>query len=173
MTAHGTVMPEVRYATAEDLDRWRAVRLRSLADSPDAFGSTLEREQGFTEEEWGERVSPPAVLVLDYQAAPIGLGGGFEVRPGVLLVVAMWLEPTWRGRGLSRQVLDLVVGWAREHDLDVELDVPRGNTSARAAYESFGFVATGVEEPLREGSSLVVERMVLPRDVRRTPGSPR
>lgn len=160
-------MPEVRYATADDLDPWRAVRLRSLADSPDAFGSTLEREQGFTDEEWRERLSPPAVLVLDDYAAPIGLGGGFEERLGVLLVVAMWLEPSWRGVGLSRKVLDLVVGWAREHDLDVELDVTRDNPAARAAYERYGFAYTGEYAPLRVGSPVVMDRMVLPPPVLR------
>jgi RimJ/RimL family protein N-acetyltransferase len=163
MTREVSPMPEVRYAVADDLDLWRTVRLRSLADSPDSFGSTLEREQAFTEDEWVARMSPPAVLVLDDQGGPIGLGGGFEVRPGVLLVVAMWVEPAWRGRGLSRRVLDLVVDWAREHDLEVELDVTRDNPSARAAYERYGFVYTGGQEPLREGSPIIMDRMALPR----------
>jgi GNAT superfamily N-acetyltransferase len=155
--------PVVRYADADDLDLWRTVRLRSLADSPDAFGSTLEREQAFTEDDWLARLSPPAVLVLDDGGDPIGLGAGFEVRPGVLLVVAMWVDPAWRGHGLSRRVLDLVVDWAREHDLEVELDVTRDNPAGRAAYERYGFVYTGDQEPLREGSPIVMDRMVLPR----------
>lgn len=154
---------QVRYADADDLDLWRTVRLRSLADSPDAFGSTLDRERAFTEEEWLTRLSPPVVLVLDDEGGPIGLGAGFEVRPGVLLVVAMWVEPAWRGRGLSRRVLDLIVDWAREHDLEVELDVTQDNPAARAAYERYGFVYTGDHEPLRDGSPIVMDRMVLPR----------
>ena len=163
MTTADEVRAEVRYATPDDLDLWRDVRLRSLADTPDAFGSTLEREQAFTDEEWLTRLSPPAVLVLDEVGHPVGLGGGFEDRPGALLVVAMWLDPGWRGRGLSRRILDLVVDWARAHDLDVELDVARDATSARMAYERYGFVPTGDETPLREGSTVVTDRMVLPR----------
>jgi GNAT superfamily N-acetyltransferase len=155
--------PEVRYADPDDLDLWRTVRLRALADSPNEFGSTLEREQAFTEHEWLARLSPPAVLALDDRGEPIGLGAGFEVREGVLLVVAMWVDPAWRGRGLSRRVLDLVVGWARDHDLEVELDVTRDNPAARAAYVRYGFVYTGEQEPLREGSPIVMDRMVLPR----------
>ena len=114
--------PVVRFATEDDLETWQDVRLRSLADAPEAFGSTLERELAFTDEDWRARLRPPAVLVLDGERA-VGLGGGFEVRPGVIIVVAMWLEPEWRGRGLSRRVLDLVVAWARKHDHEVELEV--------------------------------------------------
>jgi GNAT superfamily N-acetyltransferase len=163
MTAADDLRAEVRFATPDDLDLWREVRLRSLADTPDAFGSTLEREQAFTEEEWLARLSPPAVLVLDEAGHPVGLGGGFEHRTGALLVVAMWLDPAWRGSGLSRRILDLVVDFARSHDLEVELDVARNATAARAAYERYGFVPTGEESVLREGSALVTDRMVLPR----------
>jgi RimJ/RimL family protein N-acetyltransferase len=162
MGAEPVGLPRVRYATPDDLEMWRDVRLRSLTDAPEAFGSTLERERAFTDEEWRDRLRPPAVLVV-HDGRAIGLGGGFEVRPGVLLVVAMWLEPAWRGRGLSRGVLDLIVDWARAHDLDVELDVARGNPAARAAYERYGFVDTGDQAPLREGSPILTDRMVLPR----------
>ena len=159
------VLPDtamVRFATEADLETWQDVRLRSLADAPDAFGSTLERERAFTDDDWKARLRPPAVLVMDDESA-VGLGGGFEVRPGVILVVAMWLEPEWRGRGLSRRILDLVVDWARERGHEVELDVATDATAARAAYERYGFVYTGETSRLRDGSSVVTHRMVLPR----------
>jgi RimJ/RimL family protein N-acetyltransferase len=152
----------VRFATEADLEAWQDVRLRSLTDAPDAFRSTVERERAFTDDDWRARLRPPAVLVLDGDRA-VGLGGGFEVRPGVVIVVAMWLEPEWRGRGLSRQVLDLVVDWARERDHEVELEVASDASAARAVYERYGFVYTGETSPLREGSSIVTHRMVLPR----------
>jgi len=162
MAIQETERPDVRYGTEDDLALWRDVRLRSLADTPDAFGSTIERERAFTDDEWRARLHPPAVLVL-HDGQAVGLGGGFEVRAGVLLVVAMWLEPSWRGRGLSRRILDMVVEWARARDLDVELDVARGAPAARAAYERYGFAYTGAQSPIREGSDIVTDRMVLPR----------
>jgi RimJ/RimL family protein N-acetyltransferase len=158
------VLPDtavVRFATEADLETWQDVRLRSLADAPEAFGSTLERERAFADDDWKARLRPPAVLVMDGERA-VGLGGGFEVRPGVILVVAMWLEPEWRGRGLSRRILDLVVDWARERGHEVELDVATDATAARAAYERYGFVYTGETSRLREGSPVVTHRMVLP-----------
>lgn len=150
----------VRTATPADLPLWKDLRLRSLADVPDAFGSTLAREQGFTEEDWQQRISPPSYLgFLDGE--PVALGGGFA-DGGILQVVAMWTAPAARGHGLARMILDRVVAWARERDLPVQLDVTIGNGPAETAYERYGFVATGETEPLRPGSAVRVARMVLP-----------
>jgi len=155
-------MTSVRYATPTDLPLWREIRLRALAESPDAYGSTLARELAFTDAEWAARIAPPAVLALKGDR-PVAMGAGFRQRPGSLTIVAMWVDPTRRREGLSRRVLDLLVAWARERDLEVELTVTRGNPAARTAYERYGFVATGQSEPLREGSTVLMDRMVLPR----------
>jgi len=74
----------------------------------------------------------------------------------------MWVDPAWRGRGVGRLVLDAVVGWARQHGLRVHLHVQAENAPARSLYERYGFVATGETSPLRPGSALRIELMVLP-----------
>lgn len=141
---------------------WRDLRLRSLADSPDAFGSTLAREEGFTEDDWRLRMkSLPVVVLVDGE--PAAMGGAY--RPdadGPGQIVAMWTAPGFRRRGLSRLVLDELVRLLRAEGRQVRLDVTQGNSAARTAYERHGFVATGEVEPLREGSDLLVDHMVLP-----------
>ena len=74
-------MATVRRLGPDDWGVFREIRLRSLADSPDAFGSTLEREQGFTEDEWRQRLSGPVYAVTD--PGPVAVGGLFE-HDGVL-----------------------------------------------------------------------------------------
>ena len=45
----------------------------------------------------------------------------------------------------------------------MHLHVAEGNDGARALYLSSGFVATGRWEPLREGSPVLIEELVLRR----------
>ena len=42
----------IRLATRGEWERLHDLRLRSLADAPDAFGSTLEHERGYGETAW-------------------------------------------------------------------------------------------------------------------------
>ena len=154
-------MREVRSVGPDDWEAWRLLRLRSLRDSPDAFGSTYEREAPFAEALWRERLTQgPRVLVLE-DGEPVALGGGFPVDAG-LMVFGMWTDPAHRGRGHARAILDVVTGWAAERRLPVELHVALVNPGARAAYAAYGFVATGELEPLRPGSEIQIELMRLP-----------
>lgn len=154
-------MIEVRSAGPEDWEAWRGLRLRALAESPSAFGSTLERERRFTEADWRERLGGLSVLVLD-DAEPVALGGGFRIGPGVVQVVAMWVEPAYRGRGLSRLLLDRIVAGARAEGRRLRLDVAQDNEVARAAYLAYGFVPTGETEPIRPGATELADLMELP-----------
>lgn len=141
----------------DDWQDFRDIRLRSLADSPDAFGSTLEREAAFTEDDWRLRVRGPVFVVLD--PGPVAVGGIFDAD-GVGHVWGMWTDPAHRGRGHARRVLDALTPL---HDR-VQLHVNVANPVARSVYERYGFVGTGELEPLRPGSEQRIELMVLRRE---------
>lgn len=152
----------VREVGGEDWPTWREIRLRALADSPSAFGSTYTREVAFTEQDWRRRLAGDGVCVLvEVDGLPVGMGGGFRDLPGYLHVVAMWVDPAHRGRGVGHAVLRRVEVWARRRGLRLHLDVNTTNAAARRSYERFGFAVTGETRPLREGSDEMVERMVL------------
>ena len=154
-------MAELVWVTPDDWDEWRTIRLASLLDTPSAYGSTYEREVAFTEETWRERLTRPAVLVRE-GGVPIAMGTAFHPEPGTLHIIAMYVVPAHRGRGFSRQVLDALVGHAREHGLRVQLDVNTDNEVARMAYLRYGFVPTGETRPLREGVQDVCAELFLP-----------
>lgn len=152
----------VRLVDEDEWASWRAARLRALQEAPTAFCSTYEREAEFTEQDYRERLRGDGPSVLASAGGrPVGMGAGYRDDTGALQVVAMWVDPAWRGQRTGRRILDAIVGWARERELPVHLDVTVGNSTARTLYESCGFVGTGRTEPLRPGSPHRVERLTL------------
>ena len=156
-------MTAARVLGEDDWPTWRDLRLRALQDSPAAFGSTYARERNYTPDEWREHLKEPdeVAVVAETAAGPAGLAGGYPDLPGLLHVVAMWVDPAARGQGIAHLLLDAIDGWARERGLRLHLDVATGNAVARRSYERYGFVATGETRPIRDGSADRVERMVL------------
>ncbi len=154
--------PEARLLAREEWELLRDVRLRSLAESPDAFGSTLERETAFDEKEWRRRlVGPVAVVLVD--GRPVAVGGTFA-HDGLLQVWGMWTDPDHRRQGHARRVLDLLLGDISPQELErrpVQLHVNLTAQAARTTYERYGFVGTGHIEELRPGSDERMEQMVL------------
>ena len=96
---------------------------------------------------WGERGS-------------VGIAGAF-VDEGRLRVISMWTEPSSRGLGVARALLDAVVSFGG--DREIVLGVTEGNDAARRLYERYGFVGTGESKPLRPGSPLAVHELRLAR----------
>jgi predicted GNAT family acetyltransferase len=150
-------MAELRRLEPDDWETYRAIRLAALADSPDAFGSTLAREQAFGEDDWRERLGVPVYVVEDPD--PVAIGAVFD-NDGTPHIWGMWTHPDHRGRGHARRILDILIPPGTPAQLDVNIT----NGDARVAYERYGFVGTGEVEPLRPGSEMQIELMVLRRN---------
>jgi ribosomal protein S18 acetylase RimI-like enzyme len=132
------------------------LRLEALRTDPLAFGSTLDREEGFPPELWQERLLPsPSVpgcghwVALDASGRWLGMAVTAEVEEQVH-VFAMWVHPSARGRGLGARLLDRALD-----ELDrtapsrsVVLEVNPRQTVAQSLYVSRGFRPTGRSSPL-------------------------
>jgi GNAT superfamily N-acetyltransferase len=156
-------MVDILEAGPDDWELVRDVRLRALADSPDAFSVTLAEARTQPAEVWRERLdSPHPTLVAVEEGYGVAMGGGF-VGPGstTAWVWGMWTDPAFRGRGLGRRILAHLLDWAQGAGHTPYLHVTEGNDGARALYVSCGFAPTGTWEPLREGSPLRIEELVL------------
>lgn len=169
-------MIDVRRITPDEAQVLRAVRLAALADTPAAFGSTLDRELAFDDADWSNRAVAGSVgderctfLAWHTDGWVVGIVGGYRLGPTegaptsrAVDLVSMWTDPSVRRAGIGRRLIDAVVEWARTAGADrVELWVTRGNDPAQHLYESMGFTATGDHQPLPSDPCKDEIRMVL------------
>ena len=160
----------IRELSEGDWREYSAIRLESLSDSPDSFGSTFEKESSFEPEQWKSRlrITPPiqdavALAAID-DSSFIGLLSCVirEVDPSSGYLYQMWVSPEYRGRGVGAALVDRVKVWAVTRNIEyLLLSVTTINTEAISLYESVGFVSDGNTEPLREGSDLHSQSMKL------------
>jgi GNAT superfamily N-acetyltransferase len=152
---------EVRRCTQEEWEQLRELRLRALDEAPDSFGSTYEREARFDEAAWRERTANCAIARCDGITA--GLVGGIAADGGAVELVAMWVEPEFRGRGVGDRLVDWVAATARAIGAGrVALWVADGNVAARRMYERCGFVDVDDDTPVARRAPRADHRMELP-----------
>lgn len=162
----------VRAFRAGEWRTYRGLRLQSLADAPDAFGSTLAAEESEPDAFWVERLRDGVSsacqlpLVVEADGEPAGLAWcRYDDGAQRGLLFQMWVAPRARGRGAGRMLLDAFSTWARARGAtELVLNVTCSNDAAVRLYTAFGFVPFGVREPLRPGSDEPVQPMRLPVD---------
>jgi GNAT superfamily N-acetyltransferase len=157
--------PSVRVQRAVDAD-WhvlRALRLAALADSPEAFGSTLAAEASYQEDQWRHWTRTAGIFVAYRGTEPVGLAAGVDgAEPGERRVISAWVKPAHRSAGVGAAVIAAVVAWARaEGASTLSLWVTRANLSARRLYANRGFVASGRTKPLPSRPALTEDELVL------------
>ena len=163
-------MPTVRRLAAHEWRAYRDLRLRALADAPDAFASTLETDQQHADAHWEDRVSSAASsawslpLVAEDGADLVGLAWARidPLVPQIAHVYQMWVAPASRGSGCGAMLLQAILHWARESGArTVLLNVTQGNGAAARLYSRAGFQPAGEPQPLRPGSHLLSQPMRL------------
>jgi ribosomal protein S18 acetylase RimI-like enzyme len=159
---------EAWQAQAGDWEALRQLRLRALADAPDAFASTLEEEVAFPDEVWRRRAEggpESANFIAREGGVDVGLAAVFAEPdvPGRMHLVSMWVDPRYRRRGVARALVDQAVRWAAERRArEVILGVADQNTAARRLYERLGFRPTGERQPLPSNPARTESLLHLP-----------
>lgn len=130
----------------EDWREFREVRLASLADSPDAFGSRYADWVDADEQRWRARLTDvPFTVVARSNREPVGVASGAQSGDAVELI-SMWVAPTQRGTRLAGRLVDEVVAWAAARGQCTCLMVRENNLSAIRAYTRAGFLDHGVPD---------------------------
>ncbi len=143
----------VRRITRDDWEVSRALRLEALADTPIAFGETLEAAQAKADAAWQERAARGAedgdcfqVLALA-EGRAVGSSVCF-LEDGEAWLAGVYVSPAFRGAGLLGRLVEQCADWARDQGATrLLLEVHEANPRARAAYARLGFALTGQTRP--------------------------
>lgn len=147
--------------------RLRELRMRAMADTPGAFGSTLEHEEQLSDEHWSTLADggeEAGVYVAIDQESWIGMAAGrwFDRERGVVQLWATWVEPGRRGERIGERLVGSVRGWATTHGARfIRLGVIDESPAIRF-YDRLGFVLTGETKPLIRDPSILAVYMARP-----------
>ena len=163
-------VPSIRRLARHEWRAYRELRLRALADSPDAFVTTLAEARAREDGDWSQQVSAAAdspsqiALVAELDSGLVGLAWSRidDSDRERAHLYQMWVAPEVRGLGVGRMLLDGAVHWAAGEGVRLlVLSVTYGASAAERLYERAGFEPSGAREPLRAGSDLQVQPMQL------------
>ena len=155
---------EVSELQADDWQRLRAIRLKSLQESPDVLEGSFEAESKESESDWREKFSKLTYLVASLPESDVGLMS-IEVLDGdfgaTCWIGGCWVSPEARGQGALRAMFNYVDQQTPVRDWSKQgLGVMEDNLAAIKAYEKLGFVAMGDKKIANEELNKYYQRMI-------------
>lgn len=166
-------MIDIRPVRPEEFERFRELRLRSLRDSPHAFGSTEAVEALFGFDQWKQWVSErPEYKVLVAEEGGVFVGtcslAPILNRPEQFNLFALWVAPQVRRTGVGKRLVQALIDFgATTHRKRIRVFVAEKNDPALSLFYVLGFEDTGERYTLRE--DLPVDAWVLERSLRDAP----
>jgi GNAT superfamily N-acetyltransferase len=156
---NGVVVQEI---TANEWQRLRAIRLRALTESEQAFGGTFEAESAEDEISWRSKFEKLDFLIASVDGVDAAMLS-VEVLVGdfgaTCWIGGCWSDPEFRGKGLMRAMFTFID--QQEKDWKVQgLGVWTDNYNAIAAYEKLGFVKMGGDVESTRKPGLFYQRMI-------------
>ena len=132
---------------ASDWQSLRDIRLRSLQDSPEAFGQRYDEAAAMSDDEWKSIARASAsgnrriwLFARDESGAPVGVVQGRRRPPDDCLLFSMWVDPAARRIGAGRALVDAIQDWAEGWGANrVVLWVLATNEKATRFYDRIGF----------------------------------
>ena len=140
-----------------DSQQFRDARLKALKHDPGVFNATHETESQRNETDWREILTHPDIAVFGIfdAAQSIGLTAISIDRNDPTkkraLLWASWLEPPYRGKGISRPMYQARIERALQHPTCEKINVVHraSNIASKYANQKHGFVYTGTHAERR------------------------
>ncbi|ULK99962.1 GNAT family N-acetyltransferase [Bradyrhizobium sp. I71] len=139
----------IKLLTPADASLYRGIRLEALAAHPEAYSSTLAREQGKPLAWFEERLTTSDVFGAFCAQELVGIAGfrrvdGAKTEHKAALW-GMYVRPQARKSGTGRRLVDAIAAHAATRVEQLQLAVVSENEAALRLYAAAGFVEYGRE----------------------------
>jgi len=132
---------------------YRTLRLQSLKENPEAFGSSFEEESKMELEFFKKRLSDPDNVTFGVFNNH-NLIGILTLRTSQRIktkhnghLVAMYVDKDHRRKGIGKLLIKKVISYAKNHGImNLFLTVTSSNKEAIKLYEHMGFEIYGIEK---------------------------
>ena len=137
-------MLTVRRIKRGESELYKELRLRSLRDAPEAFGSTHESALKRGPASWIEQADGSShgsdrstfLAFIDDQAAGLAAVYRLEAPGDVGELIQVWVAPEYRRRGVALALLEAAMKWASENNFRaVTAGIMAGNAGAMTFYQ--------------------------------------
>ena len=156
--------------------RWREarqIRLEALRDSPQAFAVPYDHEAAHPDEFWIGRLREAEdgrayAIYAEHDGKLVGMiGAFFEAGPEVATIVAMYVSPSYRGRGVGRQLVEAIIERLGRHPgtEKATLMVNVEQLAAVELYRSAGFEVVE-KQRIALGDGRVYDELIMERSLR-------
>lgn len=139
---------------------YRALRLAALREDPAAFSATYQDNLARPDSFWQDRLAEVAtgegqLLFAHCQDRLVGMIGAYpdRVDSGVAIVISVYVEREFRGRGIGRLLMGAILAELKENGYrKAVLSVNAAGAPAVNLYLRCGFTITGQESgPMGDG----------------------
>jgi ribosomal protein S18 acetylase RimI-like enzyme len=146
---------DIRFLASEDANEWSRLRLRSLAEDPEAFSSSVQEHNALPLAEIKKRLGSTAedsFVVGAFENRTLVGMAGFVREKGPKtrhkgFVWGVYVAPEYRGHGLARKIFAKLFDRVRNIEGLEQVTITVASTQAAAIhlYRSLGFEQFGIE----------------------------
>ncbi len=166
---------KVEQILPEDWQKYKALWLEALTNSPQAFGFSYEELANRTDEEWQVKIgknlaegSKSRMFVAKDGESFIGMMGFFEKRAGVANIFGVYVNPQYRGKKVGDKLMAAVLNSLKQ-ELDfseVELTVNKDQAAAVEFYKRQGFSVVEEIKNVKMGDETVCDEYSMRRKIK-------
>lgn len=146
----------IRQLDAQDWQAFKAIRLHALKTEAGKFGSNFALENGFSDQQWKDKLSTPVAAFFGLFDAGklVGITGAarqdYNSQSTTAILIASYLYPEYRRQGHSKKFYEARLAWISRQPGIVAVLVShrKSNEASRRANQAYGFVQTHEEMKL-------------------------